>query len=198
MPHPTITARRPPPPPPPHPLPSHLGQGQTFRSAGPSPLTKTAQRRITNMSGWWYERERKREGGGGGGGREFRFSFSFHSRWHLGSRKGPYALRPVLQQSLQGCPRNSAKGCLVEHRSFPTSERGMSDACYFHLSFVLFCFVCLFVCLFAFLQVISAVILWPLHAQKIPQASKHFCSAKLQIRARMHHKVVRHYFQSCQ
>ena len=32
--------------------------------------------------------------------------------------KCPYALRPVSQQSPQGCPWNSANICLVEHRSF--------------------------------------------------------------------------------
>ena len=35
------------------------------------------------------------------------FSFSFSSRWNRSTRKGPYALRPVSQQSPQGCPRNS-------------------------------------------------------------------------------------------
>ena len=33
----------------------------------------------------------------------------------------------LSQQSLQGCPRNSANICLVEHRSFSTLEGGMSD-----------------------------------------------------------------------
>ena len=32
------------------------------------------------------------------------FSFSFSSRWHRSAWKGPYALRPVSQQSPQGCP----------------------------------------------------------------------------------------------
>ena len=56
------------------------------------------------------------------------FSFSFSSIWHRSARKGPYALRPVSQQSPQGCPRNSANVCLVEHRSFTTLEGGMSAA----------------------------------------------------------------------
>ena len=30
-------------------------------------------------------------------------SFSFSSRWYRSARKGPYALRPVSQQSPQGC-----------------------------------------------------------------------------------------------
>ena len=34
-------------------------------------------------------------------------------------------LRPVSQQSPQGCPRNSANICLVEHRSFSTLEGEM-------------------------------------------------------------------------
>ena len=49
-------------------------------------------------------------------------SFSFSSRWHCSARKDPYALRPVSQQSPQGCPRNSANVCLAEHRSFSTLE----------------------------------------------------------------------------
>ena len=32
-----------------------------------------------------------------------RNSFNFSSRWHRSARKGPYALRPVSQQSSQGC-----------------------------------------------------------------------------------------------
>ena len=32
------------------------------------------------------------------------------------------------------------------------------------------------------LQVISAVMLWPVHVQKVPQASEHLCAAKLQTR----------------
>ena len=62
------------------------------------------------------------------------FSFSFSSRWHRSARKGPYALRPVSQQSSQGCPRNSANICLVEHRSFSTLEGGMSAASFLHSS----------------------------------------------------------------
>ena len=49
-----------------------------------------------------------------------RCSFSFSWRWHCSARKGPYALRPVSQQSPQGCLRNSANICLVVHdRSRP-------------------------------------------------------------------------------
>ena len=95
------------------------------------------------------------------------FSFSFSSRWHLSARKGPYALRPVSQQSLQGCPRNSATVCLVEHISFSTLEGGMSAASFLHSSF---------------LQAINAVMLWPVHVQKVPQASEHLCPANLQTR----------------
>ena len=96
-----------------------------------------------------------------------RFSFSFSSRWHRSARKDPYALRPVYQQSPQGCPRNSAAICLVEHRSFSTLEGGMSAASFLHSSF---------------LQAISAVMLWPVHVQKVPPASEFLCPTKLQTR----------------
>ena len=95
------------------------------------------------------------------------FSFSFSSRWHRSVRKGPYALRPVSQQSPQGCNRNSANICLVEHRSFSNFEGGMSATSFLHSSF---------------LQAINAVMLWPVHVQKVPQASEHLCPAKLQTR----------------
>ena len=97
----------------------------------------------------------------------FCFSFSFSSRWHRSARKGPYALRPVSQQSPQGCPRNSANICLVEHRSFSTLEGGMSAASFLHSSF---------------LQAVNAVMLWLVRAEKVPQASEHLCPAKLQTR----------------
>ena len=86
------------------------------------------------------------------------FSFSFSSRWHRSARKGPYALRPVSQQSPQGCPRNSANICLVEHRSFSTLEGGMSAASFLHSSF---------------LQAVSAVMLWLVRVEKVPQASEY-------------------------
>ena len=95
------------------------------------------------------------------------FSFSFSSRWHRSSRKGPYALRPVFQQPPQGCPRNSVNICLVDHRSFSTLKGGMSAVSFLHSSF---------------LQAINAVMLWPVHVQKVPQASEHLCPAKLQAR----------------
>ena len=95
------------------------------------------------------------------------FSFSFSSRWHRSARKGPYALRPVSQQSPQGCPRNSANICLVEHRSFSAFEGGMSAASFLHSSF---------------LQAVNAVMLWLVRAEKVPQASEHLCPAKLQTR----------------
>ena len=41
------------------------------------------------------------------------WSFSFSSRWHRNTRKGPYTLHPISQQSPQGCPRNSANIWLV-------------------------------------------------------------------------------------
>ena len=62
------------------------------------------------------------------------FSSSFNSRWHRSVRKGPYSLRPVSQQSPQGCPRNSANICLVEHRSFSTLVGGLSAASFLHSS----------------------------------------------------------------
>ena len=73
----------------------------------------------------------------------------------------------VSQQSLQGCPQNYAYICLVEHRLFSALEGGMSAPSFFHSSF---------------LQAINAVMLWPVHVQKVPQASEHLCPAKLQTR----------------
>ena len=98
---------------------------------------------------------------------DIRFSFSFSSRWHRSARKGPYALRPVSQQSPQGCPRHSANICLVEHRSFSTLEGGMSTPSFLHSYF---------------LHAINVVMLWPVHVQKVPQASEHLYPAKLQTR----------------
>ena len=95
------------------------------------------------------------------------FSFSFSSRWHRSARKGPYALRPVSQQSPQGCPRNSTNICLVDHRSLSTLEGGMSAASFLHSSF---------------LQAVNAVMLWLVRVEKVPQASEHLCPAKLQTR----------------
>ena len=95
------------------------------------------------------------------------FSFSFSSRWYRSARKGPYPLCPVSQQSPQGCPRNSANICLVEHRSFSTLEGGMSAASFLHSSF---------------LQVVNAVMFWLVRVEKVPQASEHICPAKLQTR----------------
>ena len=94
-------------------------------------------------------------------------SFSSSFKWHCGARKGPYELLSVSRQSAQGCPRNSANICLVEHRSFPTSGGGMSAASFLHSSF---------------LQAINAGMLWTVHVQKNPQASEHLCPAKLQTR----------------
>ena len=59
------------------------------------------------------------------------FSFSFSSRWHCSALKGPYALRSVSQQSPQGCSRNSANICLVEHRPILIAEGGMLAAFFF-------------------------------------------------------------------
>ena len=97
-------------------------------------------------------------------------SFSFSSRWHRRARKGPYALRPVSQQTPQGCPRNSANICLVEHRSLSTLEGGMSAASFLHSSF---------------LQAVNAVMLWLVCVEKVPQASEHLCLAKLHTRCDM-------------
>ena len=97
----------------------------------------------------------------------FSFRFSFSSRWHPSARKGPYTLCPFPQQSRQGCPRNSGNICLVEYRSFSTLAGGLSAVSFLHSSF---------------LQAISAMMLWPVHVQKVPQASEHPCSAKLQTR----------------
>ena len=94
------------------------------------------------------------------------FGFSFCSRCHYSAWKGPYALRPVSQQV---SPRLSSKQCqcLFELRSFPTSEGGMSAASFLHSSR---------------LQAVSAVMLWPVHVQKVPQASERLCPATLQTR----------------
>ena len=97
-------------------------------------------------------------------------SFSLSSRWHYSTWKGPYALCLISQQSPQGYPRNSANICLVEHRSFLTSEDGKLAASFLHSSF---------------LQAISAVMLWPVHVQKVPQASEQLCPSKLQTRCDM-------------
>ena len=73
--------------------------------------------------------------------------------------------------SLSSLPKvaleNSTNICLVEHRSFSTLEGGMSVASFLRPSF---------------LQAINAVMLWPVHGQKIPQASDHLCPANLQTR----------------
>ena len=47
--------------------------------------------------------------------------------------------------------------CVVEHRSFSTLEDGMSSASFLHSSL---------------LQAISAMILWPVHVEKVSQASE--------------------------
>ena len=74
----------------------------------------------------------------------FSFGFKFSSKWHRSAQKGPYPLRPFSQQSPQGCPRNSANICLVEHRSFSTLEGGMSAASFLHSSFRQVLLACLF------------------------------------------------------
>ena len=96
-----------------------------------------------------------------GQAKQFQFPFQFQLK------KGQYMLCPISQQSPKGCPRNSANICLVEHRSFSTLEGGMLAASFLHSSF---------------LQTISAVMLWPVHVEKVPQASEHLCPAKLQTR----------------
>ena len=95
-------------------------------------------------------------------------SVCFSSRWHCSARKGPYTLRPISQQSPQGGRRNSAKVCLTEHRSFPTSEGGMPVPSFLH---------------FSFLQAVSPVMLWSVYVQKVPQALEHLCLAELQTRS---------------
>ena len=68
---------------------------------------------------------------------------------------------------MQGCPRISASVCLVEHRSLATSKGGMLATS---------------IVISSFLQAISAVMLWPVHVQRAPPASKHLYPAKLQSR----------------
>ena len=95
------------------------------------------------------------------------FSFSFSTRWHLSAWKGPYALHPAFQQSLQGCSRNSANICLVEHRLFSTLEGGLSAASFLNsLSF----------------RRPKLLMLWPGYVQKVPQAPEHLSPVKLQTR----------------
>ena len=101
------------------------------------------------------------------------FSFSSCSRWLHSTGKGPYMLHPISQQSPQGCPQNSANVCLVEHRSFLTSEGGMSATSFTSFPHSLF------------LKAISVVMLWPVHVEKVPQASEHLCTAKLQTRCHL-------------
>ena len=74
---------------------------------------------------------------------------------------------PLPQQSPQGYPRNSANVCLIEYRSSPISEGGMSTVSFLPSSF---------------LQVINAVVLCPFRVQKVPQTSENLCPAKLQTR----------------
>ena len=52
-------------------------------------------------------------------------------------------------------------------RSLSTLEGGMSAASFLHSSF---------------LQAINAVMLWPVHVEKVPQALEHLCPVKLQTR----------------
>ena len=96
-----------------------------------------------------------------------RTSLSFSSKRHRCARRGLYALRPVSQQSPQGCPRSSASICLFEHRWFSILKGGVSAASFLHSSF---------------LQAINAVMLWLVRVEKVPQASEHLCPAKLQTR----------------
>ena len=92
---------------------------------------------------------------------------SLSAQWRGSTRKGPCALRPVFQQSPQGCSRNNADVCPVEHRSFRTSEGVVSAASFSHCSV---------------LQAISAVMLWPVHVRIVPQASERLCPAQMQTR----------------
>ena len=100
--------------------------------------------------------ERGAEGGGGGGG-------GVGGSVSVSDQDGIVALgkahtrsAPSLSSLPKFCPRNSAYVCLVEHRSFPTLEGGMSTASFLHSSF---------------LQAINAVMLWPVHVQNVHQAS---------------------------
>ena len=90
------------------------------------------------------------------------FSFSFSSRWHCSARK----VHTLSTPSVCSFPKVGLE-TVVEHRSFSTLEGGMPAASFLR-SF--------------FLQAISAVMFWPVHVQKVPQASEHLCSAKLQTR----------------
>ena len=63
-------------------------------------------------------------------------------------------------------PSKQYRLCVVEHRTFLTSEGGMSAISFLNSSF---------------LQAVNAVMLWPVHVQKIPHALEHLCPAKQQI-----------------
>ena len=59
-----------------------------------------------------------------GYGLSLSFCFSFSSRWQHSAREGPNALCPRLSAVPPGLPSKQLNICLVEHRSFPTSEGG--------------------------------------------------------------------------
>ena len=72
----------------------------------------------------------------------------------------------ISRQCPQGCPQNSANVGLVEHRSFPTSDRGRWTRHPLPFS--------------SFFPVRNAVIFWSVCTQNVPQASQYFCATKLQ------------------
>ena len=92
---------------------------------------------------------------------------SFSSRGHRSGRKGSCAPQPVSQQFPPRLSSISANVCLVEYRSLPTSEDGISSTSFFHSSS---------------LQAVNAKMLWSVHVRKNTQASEHLCPAKLQAR----------------
>ena len=96
---------------------------------------------------------------------EFQFQFQLKMASYHSER--PIRAPPRLSAVSQGCHRNSTNICLVEHRSLSTLEGGMSAASFLHPSF---------------LQAVSAVMLWLVRVEKVPQASEHLCPAKLQTR----------------
>ena len=100
---------------------------------------------------------------------QFQFQFQFQLMMAPQSPERPIRAPSCLSAFSQRLPSKQCQFdvCLVEHRSFPTQEDGISAASFLH---------------FSFLQAINAVMLWPVRVQKVPQASEHLCPAKLQIR----------------
>ena len=82
-----------------------------------------------------------------------------------GGGGGSFAYLLVSPQPLEGHLWKSTSIGLVVHRSSSIPEGRMLTTSFLHPSF---------------LQAISAVMLWCVHVEKVPQASQHLCAAKLE------------------